>query len=191
MRLIPFKQKTDAELLAMFGNNPDHEVMGVLYSRYMHLVYGVCLKYFKDSERAKDEVMFLYEKVFEALKKTKVENFKNWLYVIVKNHCLMELRKSRPGESLNIADENVLAGFVENNPALHPLDDESNDPNEQHLQGCLEQLKTEQRQSIVLFYYKNKSYREISGWMKLEEKKVKSLIQNGKRNLKICLENKS
>lgn len=195
MRLIPFKNKTgnktDEQLLALFGKSPDHDIMGALYGRYMHLVYGVCLKYFKDQERAKDEVMNLYEKVFEALKSTQVKNFKSWLYVVVKNHCLMELRKARPGETLNIDDENVLAAFMENDPGMHPLDDENTNFKEQNLQGCIEQLKTEQRQSILLFYFENKSYREISAAMKLEEKKVKSLIQNGKRNLKICLETKS
>lgn len=194
MRLIPFRkkraQKTEQELLEQYRQNHDPEVAGELFGRYMHLVYGVCLKYFKSTERAKDEVMQLYEKVQEELKTKTVDQFKNWLYVVTKNHCLMELRKAKPGRHILTGDEEVLENFMENEPELHPLDREGEIDQEEKLRPCLEELKDEQKQCILLFYFENRSYREISQTVGLEEKKVKSHIQNGKRNLKICLESK-
>lgn len=194
MRLIPFRKKkervSDQDLLEQYRQNHSPEIAGELFGRYMHLVYGVCLKYFRHAERAKDEVMHLYEKVQEELKSREVENFKNWLYVVTKNHCLMQLRSEKPEREFLSGDEILLEHFMENEPELHPLDRDDDNRDEQNLAPCLEQLKDEQKQCIRLFYFENRSYREIAGMTGLEEKKVKSHIQNGKRNLKICLEDK-
>jgi RNA polymerase sigma-70 factor (ECF subfamily) len=192
MRLIPFKkrqaQKPEQELLGQYRKNHDPEIAGELFGRYMHLVYGVCLKYFKDAGRAKDEVMQLYEKVQEEIKTKAIDNFKNWLYVVAKNHCLMELRKASYGKQVLTGDEELLESFMENEEELHPLDREGETNHEEKLEPCLETLKDEQKQCITMFYFENRSYRQISEETGLEEKKVKSHIQNGKRNLKICLE---
>lgn len=194
MQLIPFhkkiKAKTDEELLAEFLDNRDMEVLGELYSRYMHLIYGVSLKYFKDRGKSQDAVMQIFEKINVEIERHEIRNFKSWLYVVTKNHCLMELRKTKPGKTLLVSEENELAAFMENEPELHPIDREKEEINEQALNHCIERLKKEQKQCIRLFYFEGKSYREISVILKLEEKKVKSFIQNGKRNLKICLEKK-
>jgi len=194
MQLIPFhkkiKTKTDEELLAGFLDNGDMEMLGELYSRYMHLVYGVCLKYFKEREKSQDAVIQLFEKIVIEIERHEIRNFKSWLYVVTKNHCLMELRKTKAGKTLLVSDDEELAIFMENEPKLHPIDREPEERNEQALNECIERLKEEQKQCIRLFYFEGKSYREISAELELEEKKVKSFIQNGKRNLKICLEKK-
>jgi RNA polymerase sigma-70 factor (ECF subfamily) len=194
MQLIPFhkkiKAKTDEELLTNFLDKRDMEVLGELYSRYMHLVYGVCLKYFKEREKSQDAVIQLFEKIVIEIDKHEIRNFKSWLYVVTKNHCLMELRKTKPGKTMLISEENELAVFMENEPELHPIDREQEEINEQALNDCIERLKEEQKKCIRLFYFEGKSYREICVILKQDEKKVKSFIQNGKRNLKICLEEK-
>lgn len=192
MQLIPLKRnknnKTDNELLDIYLKNNNQEVLGELYSRYMYLVYGVCIKYFKNRERAKDAVIELYEKILIEIHKHEIKNFKSWLYVVTKNYCLMELRKRKPGELILTSSDEELAGFMENKPELHPIDKERDESLEQALADCIAKLKAEQQKCIQLFYYENRCYREIAELLKIEEKKVKSFIQNGKRNLKICLE---
>ena len=194
MQLINFNRnknsKTDTELLDIYLKGNNQEVLGELYSRYMHLVYGVCLKYFKNPERAKDAVIELYEKILIEIEKHTITNFKSWLYVVTKNYCLMELRKTKKEKIILTSSDDELAGFMENEPELHPIDEEQNELLEKALADCIAKLKVEQQKCIQLFYYKNKCYREIAELLKIEEKKVKSLIQNGKRNLKICLETK-
>lgn len=184
------KSKTDQELLEFYLETRNPEFLGELYERFIHLVYGVCLNYFKNPERSKDAVIEIYEKIQADIWKHEVRNFKSWLYVVTKNHCLMELRKRKPGETVLISDENELDGFMENEDELHPLDSDPDELREKGLNECIEKLKDEQKMCIQLFYFKNKSYREIAGALQLEEKKVKSHIQNGKRNLRICLEGK-
>lgn len=70
---------------------------------------------------------------------------------------------------------------------LHPIDKEGL-IDEAVLEKCIEHFAGEQKECIRLFYFDNKSYREIAATLKQDEKKVKSHLQNGKRNLKICLE---
>jgi len=194
MKLIPFtrdrKKQTDQELLTLFLKKQNPEVLGELYARYMHLVYGVCLRYFKEPEKSKDAVINIYEKIQNDVHNHTIKNFKSWLYVVTKNHCLMELRKKKPGNLIFASGDEKLTNFMEKEPELHPMDIEPIEEIEKALKDCIDKLKIEQKECIRLFYFENKCYREISTLLKTEEKKVKSFIQNGKRNLKICLEKK-
>jgi RNA polymerase sigma-70 factor (ECF subfamily) len=181
--------KSDEELISEFIAAGDPEVLGELYSRYMHLVFGVCLKYLKDREESKDSVMRIFEKLILELPKQKIENFRSWLHVVTKNFCLMQLRSKRTNaEKLDewITDSLV---FMENSPELHPIDEDEPDL-ENALTDCIEKLRGEQKECIKEFYYKNRCYNEIALILGLDEKKVKSHLQNAKRNLKLCLEAK-
>jgi RNA polymerase sigma-70 factor, ECF subfamily len=182
--------KTDNVLLNEFTSSGDLEVLGELYSRYMHLVYGVCLKYLKDSDDSKDAVMQVFEKLITEIPKQKIDNFSSWLHVVTKNYCLMQLRSQKSkDEKFNewINDPEV---FMENGNVLHPIDAEEPEM-EKELADCIERLKDEQKECIRLFYYENRCYQEISGDLNIDDKKVKSHLQNAKRNLKICLEEKN
>ena len=180
-------QEPDEQLLEKFRQSGDLEILGVLYQRYMHLVYGVCLRYFKDREEARDGVMHIFEKLISEIPGHQIQKFKSWLYVLTKNHCLMEIRsgKSRERKMDRWISEQEFS--VEFQPDLHPIDEESALQNTR-LRECIERLKNEQKDCIQLFFFENRSYAEIAGLLSLDEKKVKSHLQNGKRNLKICLE---
>ena len=177
----------DEELLKRFVGDGDIEILGQLFGRYMHLVYGVCLKYLEDRDTAKDEVMNIFEKLVTAVPGQEIANFKTWLYVVTKNHCLMILRsrKSEAAHREMMLDDPTF--FMEMETELHPMDNEE-ETDMKRLEECIGKLKDEQKQCIQLFYYEGYGYREISARLGMEEKKVKSYIQNGKRNLKICLE---
>ena len=184
--------KSDEELLAEFKSEGDLEVLGVLYSRYVHLIYGVCLKYLKDREEAKDGVIQIFEKLIIEIPKHNIEKFHSWLHVVTKNYCLMQLRSDKLEKEKFSEWINDPTVFMENVTDLHPLDeDEYSKSIERDLEDCIERLKEEQRLCIRLFYFENRCYNEISGNLGLDEKKVKSHLQNGKRNLKICLEEKN
>ena len=209
MRPVFLKRKSvtesDEVLLERYRDKGDLGILGELYGRYMQLVYGVCLKYLEEREWAKDEVMNIFEKLVTTLPQQDIANFRTWLYVVTKNHCLMLLR-SRKSETAHA--EAMISDplfFMENYPGVHPLGkDVAVDPDGsstgsdsggrggeeaiKRLEECVEKLKEEQRVCIRLFFYEGYSYREICGRTGLEESKVKSYIQNGKRNLRICME---
>ena len=183
--------KSDAELLAAYQQSADLVFLGDLYERYTHLVYGICLKYLHDREDAKDAVMQIFEKLITDLKVHKVENFKNWLAVLTRNHCLMWLRDAKRlpvnGFALDGSELNMENGIL-----LHP-DTDSEQETEMSLQALergLQHLPPEQKRCVELFFFENKSYKEICEMTGYELTKVKSYIQNGKRNLKIFVEKK-
>jgi RNA polymerase sigma factor (sigma-70 family) len=173
----------DAELLNLFQSTQSLVDLSELFLRYNALVYGVCLKYLKDRDNAKDMVMQIYEKLPLKLKNYEVVNFKSWLYTLSKNECLMLLR-SQKGRF----KENVDASLMENELILHLENEPEIEPNLTKLEKCIEELANEQKYCVQLFFLKEKCYKEITETTGFEMGKVKSYIQNGKRNLKICME---
>ncbi|MGY0039828.1 RNA polymerase sigma factor [Pedobacter sp. NJ-S-72] len=152
----------------------------------MHLVYGVCLNYFKEEEASKDAVMQIFEELVVKLKIHEVQNFKSWLHVLTRNHCLMALRKLAKNNTVSIDDT-----FVENTDFVHLDIDDTKEKQLTIMEKCMETLTEEQRKSVDLFYLQEKCYKEVAELTGYEMVKVKSYIQNGKRNLKICIEKNS
>ena len=185
-----YGKKTEEDLIAEFSSSHDPEVLGEFYSGYMHLVYGVCLKYLKDREESRDAVMNIFEKLITEIPKQKIENFRSWLYVVTKNYCLMQLRSVKTRE-LKYQEWTIDPGnFMETSYDLHPVDKDDH-AMDKALADCIEKLKDEQKICIRQFYYESKCYSEIAKYLGVDEKKVKSYLQNGKRNLKLCLEEKN
>ncbi len=150
----------------------------------MHLVYGLCLKYLKNRDDSQDAAMAIYEHTSAKLLSTEVQHFKSWLYMVTKNHCLMELRKSNPEIHADIFMESAEAVHLNNEKVELEKDFEA-------LEACIEELKAEQKKCVMLFFLEKKSYNQVNEETGIDLKKVKSHIQNGKRNLKMCLESKN
>ena len=174
---------TDAELVALYKDSGDLRVLAELYEPYMDLVYGVCLKYFKDAEQSKDGVMQIFEELIGKVKKHKVENFKSWLYQVAKNYCLMHLRTPKNFKTVEIPES-----LMQNEDNVHLNGVLEKEQNLQRLEYCLTTLSEDQRRAVQLFYLDGKCYNEIVELMGQEWSQVRSFIQNGRRNLKICME---
>jgi len=183
LRNIPHNTLTDKELVALYKESGDMSVLGELYQRYMELVYGVCLKYYKEPEASKDAVMQIFEELVSKLKKHEVDNFKGWLHQVAKNHCLMQLRTPRNMKTVEFntelmqSEENVhLNGVLEKEEHFKKME------------FCLGTLTDKQQEAIRLFYLEGKCYNEITEMTGQDWNQVRSLIQNGRRNLKNCME---
>jgi RNA polymerase sigma factor (sigma-70 family) len=184
LKNISTEKISDNELIAAFKKSGDIKYVSALYQRYMELVYGVCLKYFKDSERSKDAVMDIFEELHKKLDRYQIENFKSWLHVLAKNHCLMQLRSPRNINSIEFKQE-----FMQSEQETH-LEDEhiEKEANYTRMEHCINKLPEEQKQMIELFYLQNKCYNDIVSITGIEWNKIRSHIQNGRRNLKKCME---
>ena len=174
---------TDAQMVALYKDSADLQVLAELYQRYMDLVYGVCLKYFKDAEASKDGVMQIFEELISKLKKHEVENFKSWLYQVAKNYCLMQLRTPKNFKTVEIAES-----LMQNEENVHLNGVLEKEENLRRLEHCLTTLSDDQRRAVQLFYLDGKCYNEIVELMGQEWNQVRSFIQNGRRNLKLCME---
>ena len=186
MNIDKYKHISDQELLENFYTTHDTEWLGILLPRYTLLLLGVCMKYLKNEEEARDCVQQTFLKVITELKKYKVEYFKSWLYMVAKNHCLMKIRDGHGKIPLELTERNMQGAeelpdkqsFVKDDQAIELMNE------------ALGELSPEQRQCVTLFYLQKKSYQEISEETRFTMMQVKSYIQNGKRNLKLMIEKK-
>jgi len=181
----PYKHWSDDELLRQFVKTSNQELLGQLYSRYIPLVYGLCLKYLQQTEDAEDAVINIYEELTKKLHNYRIENFKTWLYSVTKNHCLQILRKEKTG-----IFEEIDLRIMESDDFEHLIDAGEDKEKEDALNYCLTTLPEEQRRCIAYFFFEDFSYADIVEKTGFAPGKVKSYIQNGKRNLKICILNK-
>jgi len=181
-----FKRKdqtaSDENLLAQ-AREGSRNALGDLFSRYVDLLYGVALKYHQDSARAEDAVMEIFEKYQNKIMTQNIQTFRPWLYVLAKNHCLEQLRKQK-----KIAEKKANYDLMQSEDVYHPYKEDLKENQLQSLEICIETLKNEQKQMIQLFYLEQRSYKEISEKLSMNWEKVRSHIQNGRRNLKKCME---
>ncbi|RLD74459.1 MAG: hypothetical protein DRJ10_16825 [Bacteroidetes bacterium] len=185
--LINIAEFNDTLLIQKYNENEDKSLVGELFKRYTDFVFLISMKYLKNEDRSKDAVMQIFEKLFTDLLKHKVENFKPWLHMVVRNHCLGLLRKDQSLKKNEITYKTEL-DFMEIEDDEHLISENKHEKNITNLGNALKQLKTEQKECVELFYIQEKSYNEITDLTGYPIKKVKSYIQNGKRNLKLILE---
>lgn len=174
---------SDQQLTDEYRITGDLEVLAVLYQRYTSLIYGTCLKYLKDPVESQDAVMNIFEQLIGSLQRHHVQQFKSWLYTVVRNYCLMHIRNQQ-SQNFN----NRYKTFMESGVAVHLEEDNNLEFNLAKMGKCLETLKAEQKWCVELFYLDQKCYKDIVQLTGFEEQKVKSYIQNGKRNLKNCMQ---
>ncbi|NEN21950.1 sigma-70 family RNA polymerase sigma factor [Cryomorpha ignava] len=174
-----YDKMENEQLLGAFSTNRN-AVLEELYKRYSTKTYGLCIKYLGDREKAKDAVSDIFMRLRRDLEKHEIKQFNAWFYMYAKNHCLGELRKAKTAaKHQEIYQKEKTDVF-----APHQFADE--DLN--RLESGLDTLKNNQRECLRLFYYQKQSYTEIAGVLSISEKKVKSHLQNGKRNLRLFLE---
>ena len=186
LKNISSTNQSDTELVLLYCESGDLKVLGELYQRYMELVYGVCLKYLKESELAQDAVMQIFEELVSKLKKHEVDNFRGWLHQVSKNYCLMQLRTPK-----NLKTVALPSLLMQNEEDVHLNGVMEKEESFQKLEKCIASLPDEQKTVIKLFYLDGKCYNEIVEITGLEWNHVRSSIQNGRRNLKLCMEKKS
>lgn len=177
------KNLDDEELLSRYRTTMERELLGIVLQRYTMLLLGVAMKYLKDRIQAEDAVQAIFLKVITHLPQEEIFNFKGWLYILMRNHCLQSLR-----------DKNRFTAELDN----HNIPYETSDIDEQmrleysleQMQNALQQLADDQKNCLTAFYLQKKSYQQIMDETGYTFAQVKSYIQNGKRNLKIALERK-
>ncbi len=187
---LPIPSMTDEALFKLFIDAENMDALGELYKRYSHLVFGVCMNYLKDSELAKDACMQIFEDFIFRHPAKPITKFKNWLFVVSRNHCLMYLRQQKTEEKV-IAEnfEDSRNDIMESENILHLVNDDPQEIQTEKLHNALSSLTDEQKTCIQLFFLEGLSYKEIADKTGYDSNQVKSFIQNGKRNLKIILEN--
>lgn len=180
-----FAHIEDKQLLDKFYTEGNNYWLGILLQRYTLLLFGVCMKYLKNEEDAKDCVQQIFLKVISEVQKYKVDYFKSWLYMIARNHCLMKIRDRQGKIPVELTDNLLTPEEAYNKQNLV-----EKDRTLALIEEGLHELNEEQKLCITLFYLNKKSYQEIADITGYNLLQVKSFIQNGKRNLKLIVEKK-
>lgn len=171
----------DNELLDRFYIDHNNQWLGILLQRYTLLLLGVCMKYLKNEEASKDAVQQIFLKAITELTKYRVVYIKSWLYMVAKNHCLMQLR-----------DRNIFIPVEEKSDLAAEMSSKEEMLVKEQVLDLMEsmigELNEAQKTCVTLFYLQKKSYQEIVDYTGYNLSQVKSHIQNGKRNLKILVE---
>jgi len=117
-------------------------------------------------------------------------NFKGWLSFVVRNHCISIIRKNK-SQSKNIKSYYEFEYEDTNYKTEEKINAVSDDVMLENMKQCLPKLKENQRLCVELFYLNNKSYQDIANQTGFTLNEIKSYIQNGKRNLKLLLEDQT
>lgn len=183
IKTITANEVPDEDLVNQYRESGDLQVLSKLFQPYMDLIFGVCLKYFKNEAEAKDAVLNIFEELVNKLKKYEVTNFKPWLYQLAKNHCLMALRSGKKNQKVDMD-----VSLMQNEDEVHLNGVLEKEEHFQSMYKCIETLTSEQKRTIELFYLEGKCYNEITEITGMDWNKVRSFIQNGRRNLKLCMD---
>lgn len=185
-----FKKKeynSDEELLKHYKQSGNKELFADLFKKHVSVVYGTCLFYLQDKDEAQDATMQLFEKLMLDVNNREIDNFKGWLSFVVRNHCISLIRKNK-SQSKNIKSYYEFEYEAPDYETEEKINSVSDDVLLENMKTCLPKLKENQRICVELFYLKNKSYQDIAYETNFSLNEIKSYIQNGKRNLKLFLE---
>ncbi len=181
--ITTYQQLPDEALVQQYKQSKDQQFLAILYQRYSGLIFGVCLKYLKDPEAASDASLDIYEELTQKVLKYEIDNFKGWLHTLTRNHCFMKLRSGKnkhlvelPEHLMQMEETVHLNGVMEKEEHLTQME------------HCIDKLNAEQKQVVRLFYLQEKCYNDITTQTGLPWNVVRSHIQNGRRNLKICMD---
>jgi RNA polymerase sigma-70 factor, ECF subfamily len=181
----------DLELVAQYKQTGNNIFVGELFKRYTHLIFGVCMKYLKNEADAQDASIQIFEKLLVDLKKHEIQQYKAWLHMVCKNYCLMQLRSGASKMKRSKEMEKDMAAFMESDIEVHLTIENTKEIQLTFMEECIKGLNNEQKLCVELFFLQEKSYQEVTELTSFSMNNVKSYIQNGKRNLKNCIESKS
>jgi RNA polymerase sigma-70 factor (ECF subfamily) len=188
-----FKKKeysSDEELLKHYKQSGNKDLFADLFKKHVSVVYGTCLFYLQDKDEAQDATMQLFEKLMLDINNREIDNFKGWLSFVVRNHCISIIRKNK-SQSKNIKSYYEFEYEDANYETEEKINTVSDDVMLENMKQCLPKLKENQRLCVELFYLNNKSYQDIANQTGFTLNEIKSYIQNGKRNLKLLLEDQT
>jgi RNA polymerase sigma factor (sigma-70 family) len=178
-------ESDDAVLIANYKKTGDKQTIEILFEKYSHLVFGVCMKYLKDEEESRDAVLVIFESLLEDLKRFEIKSFSSWIHAVARNYCLMHIRKQK--SLFRQHNEYEMDMITVSHSSQDISEEEQLDNMLNHLRIAIQELSEEQRACVELFYLHGKCYNDVADLTGFTLNQVKSYIQNGKRNLKLML----
>ncbi|MEN6389940.1 MAG: sigma-70 family RNA polymerase sigma factor [Syntrophomonas sp.] len=164
----------------------DGQALSGLAEQYAPQVYRLAFCLLKSEEEARDAAGDVFVKLYESPEKIPVQGFKPWLMKVVYNHCLDLLRRRKTWQGLLPRLLRYSQAGLEPDPAQAAADAEE----QIIVRQALLKLPEKERAALVLRYYQDLSYDEISEVLGVAASLVGTWLHRGKARMKEILEQK-
>lgn len=182
------ERSTDDELMARVAKG-ENSALEQLYHRYSSVAFGLALKILANAEQAEEIVQEAFWRVWNRATtfQSSSGQFAPWLFGIVRNLCIDELRRrqARPAMARGEAEEQALLSFPDNAPDMDTLSWETE--RRRLIKSALEELPSDQREVIELAYFGGLSQREIAERLNNPLGTVKTRVRLALAKLKSAL----
>lgn len=162
----------------------DKKALQKLYSEYSGRVYALCYQYLKNSADAEDVTQETFIRVINNISNLKdVEKFDSWLFSVAKNCCKEFLRKNKNVVLKSENSQEFFSQLTDENNMFNPEQRVIDDEKAETLQNILENIPKEQQQAVILYYFEEKSIKEIANLTGCTEHCIRGRIKLGKKRI--------
>ena len=153
--------------------------LSILFERYQSPIYNFFLRMGSDREESMDLTQSTFERVLKYRKSFRDDHrFRSWVYKLARNHAydLYRRKRSRPESPMDPEHAESIPSVLD----LHSNPDQRNF----ELKDALEQLKTNDRELILMHKFQGLSYQEISEVLGAPEGKLRTQMHRAMLRLK-------
>ena len=182
--VIPRMDAGDDSKLARKAQRGDRQAFAAILSRYERPIFSFIYHFFRNRTLCEDLTQETFLRAFRFIRSFRTdERLSTWLFSIAKNLCIDELRRMRKGATTDIdaVDPEELVAGTDTSP--DPLDASILVQEGEIIHRAVARLPEKYRTCIILFYFNELSYEEISRVMKISLSNTKILLFRGKRML--------
>src|SRR5215471_15393956 len=168
----------------------DTDAFEQLVDKYKQPVLNVIYRMLHDATEAEDIAQTVFVQVYKSAARYEVASkFSTWLFTIVRNLCLNEIRRRsrHPTDSMDAThpeNEDQPWQQFEDKKVAGPTDTLLEGELEQKIDAALNELPENQRTAIILCRQDELSYEDIARVLKCSVSATKSLIHRGRETLK-------
>jgi len=176
-------QKTDNELVKLTLKNQENFLY--LVNRYeQKLLYFILRISNVSIEEAKDLLQEIFIKVYQNLNDFDPDlKFSSWIYRITRNHVISHYRKNKNKPTLLSSEinEETLNNLASEFDISQAIDQKIL---RQNITGVLNEIDDKYKEVIILKYFEEKNYQEISDIIKKPAGTVATYLNRGKKQFK-------
>ncbi len=176
------KGQHDYKLVRRAVDKGDQSAYAELMERYRESIFYMLLKMVNNSDDAEDLTIEAFGKAFNRLKQYSPNYaFSTWMFKIASNNCIDFIRREKKKRTMSI-DTGIKNDDGEN--ITYDVESDGRDPEEelirdqkvQAMREVVEKLKPRYKQLVILRYFKEYSYEEISQELELPLGTVKAQL---------------
>jgi len=162
----------------------DSELYVEIVKRYQQKLYRYLKYLMNNSPEAEDIVQNVFIKAYQNLFDFNTKKkFSSWIYRIAHNEGINFIRARKKRKQISLEDLDF--PLVDNRNSVH--EHLTRKEIQRYVKECLNELEPKYREPLILYYFDDKSYREISDILRIPVKTIGTFIFRGKKIMKaIC-----